>query len=172
MGTYPDDPLKNAPLLLSIPRSNPFTVPPGYFESAESSILAETTAPSSLARETPFRVPEGYFDRFPSLVRENLTRRKRSMPHLLRPAFALAVAAAFTGILLLTKPVSRTVPGEQPALSYEELDASGYLGDVDETALIEALEAGDVKAAAGNDADIENYLIDNHVELDQITNEL
>lgn len=68
-----------SPLLAGIAKTNVFTVPEGYFNSIENSILANARTAhltGSLQKVAPYTVPEGYFD---SLADNVLDKIKNSL---------------------------------------------------------------------------------------------
>jgi hypothetical protein len=165
--------MKDAPRLASLPRQVPFAVPPGYFEELAETVMRKT-AEHSLPGENqaPFAVPDGYFDQFPTRLQQRLQAppKRSARVILLRPAFGLAAAAAFLAILLLTQPARDTVPASQEILTAEEIAASGFLDDVDESVVLDAL-AGEVPSESSV-PEIEEYLIENNIDLELLTNEL
>ena len=161
------------PELKGVSRELPFAVPPGYFELLEAYLVDATRPALDDQPPVPFTVPEGYFEKLPYAIRERLPAgRERRPVRLLRPAFGLSLAAVCLLLFLLIRPGNREPGAAGSDLSYEDLSASGYLGELDEDVLIHALEAGTAESIQHPDADIEEYLIENHVDLDQLTNEL
>jgi len=64
-------------------------------------------------------------------------------------------------------------PERELHLTDEELSNSMYLAQLDEHVLIEALGDEEISGSADKnaDAEMENYLIDNHIETNQLINE-
>jgi hypothetical protein len=180
MKENPEDDLKHtAPLLASVSRENPFSVPAHYFDDLSQAVMRAVekseTALHGIEIKSPFDVPEGYFDRLPEMIRDRIATKERGKIKFLRPVLATSLAAACVVLLLVTRP-SQPDGGVQPvnggSLTAQELGASTLFGSMDEQMLIEMLEEKNAQALPGETEDAENYLIDNHIELDQITNEL
>jgi hypothetical protein len=172
-----------APFLASLPRTLPFRVPEGYFDQLPATLEAAIGVPGTLpaaATATPgFTVPEGYFDSLPLQIQDRISAgRRTSRPLMLRPAFALSLAAALAAVFLLTRPAlwpgAQQPAGHDPALTASELGQSGYLNTFDENTLIELLETHDAPVAASTDpdADMKDYLLENHVDISLLTNQL
>lgn len=97
-----------SPLLASIPRRTPFTVPDNYFQQNTrklSGIVAEDTVPDILAttdKKMPYQVPEGYFDTLPQQILAKVNRPKAKVISLTRSRFMrYAAAAIITGAIAL-----------------------------------------------------------------------
>ena len=125
-----------------------------------------------VGNQAPFAVPDGYFDEFPARLQQRLQApaKRSARVILLRPAFGIAAAAAFLAILLLTRPVKDAVPVTREEFTLEEIEAAGFLNDVDETIVLDALAS---EAPSQNSLpEIEDYLIENNIDIYLLTNEL
>lgn len=140
---------------------------------------------SSLPSENPFKVPDGYFDRFSSrmadrIVEENQTSRF-PFPALLRPIPILGFASmmVIVSVLAIKHFSASTAP-----LTDEEISTYVYQeGIIEEMDLDELIEYSSVSFAdttkkgskhksEEEQNEIEKYLIDEDIDLNDIINEL
>ena len=180
-----------APHLAKVQRQNSFIVPESYFDQLPSLIenkikQEEIVAPelSKIRIENPFSVPQNYFDSLSMIIQERVAETKESRwaeylnilrQGLLNPRLSLALGIV---VILVTVGINKfyynpisTAP--MTSLTYEDIKNSHYLNEIDEELLIETLSAQEVSASEQNNptSEIENYLIDNNVDVTQITNE-
>ncbi|MCX6292126.1 MAG: hypothetical protein NT126_10220 [Bacteroidetes bacterium] len=180
-----DDELeKLAPELSKIKKENPFRVPENYFDSLAGEIqhkISELPDLERMNKKNPFAVPEGYFDSLPSLVQQRIidAKNKKSIfgewiSISLRPKYALAVVMVIilciAGIRYLSKPVKVESPDNY--LSCDDIQNSSYLATMDESTLVEALELQSGSTEVNENAGMEQYLIDNDIDISQLENHL
>jgi len=105
-----------SPLLSQLPKTMPYTVPAGYFEEMESTLVSvamygeqEATEElgnispllSGLKKEMPYSVPAGYFDTISAPVAETHQPAKVVSMGGSRKWFRYAAAAVVTGVVAL-----------------------------------------------------------------------
>jgi len=171
-------------LLPGLKRENPFKVPDGYFESLPGKTIQRIQGETELnevSNENPFHVPEGYFQSLPAVVRQKISENNRRSGinewigrFLFRPKYVLAF-----GIILLMlvfgikyfnqKGIQRL---EDVQISCDDLKNSDYLAEVDESLILDALEQQAPNENMKEDQSIEQYLIDNDVDISQLENHL
>ncbi len=178
-----DDELdKPGPELSKIKKENPFKVPENYFDSLTNNIQQKINALTDFEKtslENPFKVPEGYFDSLPTAIQQRIVDQKRKpvfgewISKVFRPKYVLAFASIIVllivGIKYFTKS-SLTDPQDNH-FSCEEIKSSSYIADVDESMLIDILEQEN-KGTVKDDNSIEQYLIDNDIDISQLENHL
>lgn len=173
---------KSAPMLSAMKKENPFTVPEGYFDSLESEVMKKIEALpdfESVSGKNPFAVPEGYFDSLPASIQErissNSARRISLTAWITRPVPKYSLAFASIGLLLLfcINYFTRTIHVEyaaQQRIEYGQLDET-VLAQLDESVLAEVF-AEETAAAEEQDESLENYLLENDIDLNSITEQL
>ena len=176
---------KEAPGLYKISKENPFRVPDNYFDSLADNIQQKINALPDLERmnrENPFSVPDSYFETLPTAIQQRIIdgKNKRSVAAewisiVLRPKYTLALATFIIllvfGIKYLTKPGSFESPDN--FLSCEEVQNSSYFSDLDESILVDVLENEQTKnPGIREDNSMEQYLLDNDIDISQLENRL
>ncbi len=173
-----------APQLSKLDKSNPFKVPDGYFDSLPEMIQQKINAVPDLERmnrENPFHVPEGYFDSLPAVIQQRIVDGKPAKSlsrewilNLFRPryiAWAVVLLLLVFGIKYLTKPVILSSSGNY--LSYEEAENSDFINYIEESAFIDVLDQETDESASGKeDTGIEQYLLENNIDISQLENNL
>ena len=161
--------------------SGGFSVPENYFEMLSENISDKVRRiPNlvSIPKENVFEVPDGYFAQLENAIRENISSQRESVPVLLeqwyrRPKLVLAYAAVLTFIVvastyILNSGINRTVTDKDISLS--DIYSSDFVTELDETSLVALLEesAGPVE----NSTQIDDYMIDNNIDISTLTDEL
>ena len=178
---------KSAPLLFGL-KSKPnseigFQVPEGYFDSLPSDVMLKIeSSPDFEASQlaNPYKTPEGYFDSLPSIVQQRIyeqSKKKRILSGLFPqifsnqvPRFSLAIASLLLIVLFSIKYFNRTIKVEYVNSDQEtEQLESFYLSQLDETVLLEAYSEEQVTS---DNNEIENYLIENNIDLNLISEHL
>ena len=150
---------KEAPLLASIPKRNPYTVPEGYFDALPAAII-EKCRESKAMPETKVRIF-----------------------WLFRPKWMLASLVLIIGFTFYTRNNSsnNTLEGLTAQVSdsamYQSLQNNIDYVDVntleDEAQLDDNITALPLHSdTASNQQDIENYLMNHHIDASDIENEL
>ncbi len=179
-----DDESENpTPGFSNVNKKNPFIVPENYFDSLADNIQAKINAlpdVEKMSRENLFRVPEGHFDSLPSSVQQRIMDGKKKnmleewISIALRPkysvSFAILVIVAIFGIKYFLKPTTSEKPGS--SLSYNEVMNSEYIAQLDEASLIDMLEQEDKDNGVKEDNSLEQYLMDNDLDISQIEDHL
>jgi hypothetical protein len=179
-----DDELENnAPGLSKMKKENPFSVPENYFESLADNIQQKINSIPELERinkENPFQVPENYFESLPSAVREKIAGNKKKnifedwISISWNPKYAFAAAAIIIVVILGINYLNRNIPlnKSENFVTNEEIQSSAYLADLDESVLIEQLEEQSMNSQVNEDNSIEQYLIENNIDVSQIADHL
>ena len=139
--------------------------------------------PDGVNRENPFRVPDGYFDRFPNKIAERIAEENQSkvirFAVLLKPAPLLAIAATLITIAVVSYKIFN-----KPTDAFDQDEISTYVyqeGIIDELSDEEILDYSDYAAAdstfqkSTSDSvtnTIQNYLLDEDVDINDIINEM
>ena len=165
---------------------NPFAAPEGYFDSLSSDVMKKIESipgVESVSNLNPFKVPPGYFETLPAVIQQKIIDRKAKKISIVEwvgellvrpvPKFALALASIILVIVFSTKYFTRTVRVDyvQQVPESEQLDAA-YLQQLDESTLTEVLAEESPAMTETQDAGIENYLLDNDIDLNSITEQL
>ncbi|MEX1188614.1 MAG: hypothetical protein WED33_05105 [Bacteroidia bacterium] len=128
----------------------------------------------------PFKVPEGYFDRFPSRMLDKIENENSSYQSpfsiLLKPVFLLAAASVtiFIGIYIL-----KVDKQDSQLVSADEISRYVYQeGIIDEIDINEIIEYSDatiydaIEVSENESSEIEKYLLDEDIDINDIINEL
>ncbi len=158
---------------------NSFKVPDGYFEMLSSKIMDKIDSQPDFNKSSevnPFSVPEGYFEKLPIQIGDRIsTSAKHSFPsfiaNLKRPRFAIPIGFASLVLIALVVLFSQKKLSVQheKEISYDELENSSYFDSFDEDLLLGMVPTQNTEAA---DDSLEQYLLDNNIEISQIENEL
>lgn len=158
--------------------NEPFNVPPAYFDELPGKIMDQiNTLPdfSKNAQINPFIVPDGYFENLPSIVSENILVQKSKLELWLssiqRPRIAIPIAFAtiilLVGLFFYKQSSVSIVPVQE--LTAEDLSNSNFIQSIDEDYIVDIIAN---QTTDNSDESIEQYLIDNNIELTQIENKL
>ena len=183
-GYFSDEEMEKSTSAFSkLSKENPFVVPSDYFDSLAENIQKKIRSLPDFekqATQNPFLAPEGYFESLPSTIQQRIsdTRNRNTIGNriafIFRPQLSLATAALviiiIAGILYITRPTVVTAPDN--FLSCEEVKNSSYLGDIDESMVIEVLEQQQKSNTVKEDNSLEQYLIDNDIDISQLENRL
>jgi hypothetical protein len=182
--SFDDNDLRKIALRLSeLKRENPFAVPDGYFDSLSGSIQQQIQSLPDFekaALKEQFKVPEGFFDSLPTIIQQRIIDEKKKRISwgevvdgiFFRPKFTLALASVAIlvvfGLKYFNRPIN--VQPEVAEVSLTDLSNSLYLADIDETLLTDAV-AMQTSTADENET-LKEYLIDNNIDINQITEHL
>lgn len=126
----------------------------------------------SIPKYNPFEVPAGYFDELPSIIQEKAATREKDtlslkewIIQLLKPNFVFPVAV----IIIIAIAAIHVVDKQQPLKKDFTADFSleDQLYAIDESLLVDLLSKNDSKkdiAQSSIDDRISTYLIDNNVD--------
>lgn len=182
--------LKNlAPTLSSIEKKASFSVPDNYFDTLPTEIMDKITSDPLLnpaAKANPFALPENYFNELPLDISNRIEKAKASKSNpaglfkaVLRPQYAVSLITAcfalFVCIRFFEKPV--TVNISQPTAENISISESDLLNGMDESTLLNeisdesiALLNPDTKNVA--DKEMEDYIINNNIDISDFVKEL
>ncbi|MEP7168810.1 MAG: hypothetical protein ABI855_05520 [Bacteroidota bacterium] len=143
--------------------------------------LKDSPILKKMSRENPFKVPDGYFDSFPTIISERIASHKSKpgwiifLQNVFQPKYVVAMfvfAVALTsGVVYFNQQT--TIPNQEIILSYDDLNKSNYIDQMDENDLADAYTSNaDADKSTENNTEIENYLIDNQTDISIIENEL
>ncbi len=128
----------------------------------------------SIRRENPFRVPEEYFETLADKISERIIRQKpagkvipvRKNVWLKYAAAACIGAVLFSGIYYLSREKEKKEEFAMAAVSYDEIASSSYFFDLDENMLMEELakSKADIPDSEFN-AKAEDFLIENSADI-------
>ena len=158
--------------------NEPFNVPPAYFDELPGKIMDQiNTLPdfSKNAQINPFTVPDGYFENLPAIVSENILNQKSKLELWLssiqRPRIAIPIAFAtiilLAGLFFYKQSSISNLPVQE--LTAEDLSNSNFIQSIDEDFFVDVLAN---QSTDNSDESIEQYLIDNNIEIIQIENKL
>jgi len=155
-----------------------FTVPSGYFEELPGKISDQIKALPDFdksAEANPFEVPADYFEKLPNEISGKIVSRKSKLEtwlaNIQRPRIAIPIAFAtiiFLAGLFFLKQKTIVQP-EAQELTIDDIKNSNYLLGIDEEIFVDVF-AGQTDATS--DESLEQYLIDNNIDLTQIENKL
>jgi hypothetical protein len=174
-----------APRLSELKKESPFKVPDGYFDSLSRSIQQQVQSLPDFektAGKEHFKVPEGYFDSLPTIIQQRIIDEKKKRISwgevvdgiFFKPKYALALASVAILIVFSIKYFNRTV-SVQPVVaevSFSDLSNSTYLADIDESLLADAVATQITTTDEQKDASLEDYLIENNIDINQLTEHL
>ena len=168
--------------LSKLRKENPFSVPENYFDSLADQVQQKINVLPDWEKsgsENLFKVPDGYFDSLPSSIQQRIADEKRKnvfeewISVLLQPKFSLSLATliilAIFGIKYFTKHIDMESPD---SISYNEVRNSEYIADMDESTLVDMLEQENNINDVKEDNSMEQYLLDNDVDISQLENRL
>jgi hypothetical protein len=177
---------KIAPRLFELKRENPFTVPDDYFDSLSRSIIQQQVQSlpdfEKTAEWEHFKVPEGYFDSLPTIIQQRIIDEKKKRISwgevvdgiFFRPKYALALTSVAILIVFSINYFNRPI-SVQPVvaeISASEISSSTYFADVDETLLAEAVAMHIATTEEQKETSLEDYLIENNIDISQLTEHL
>ena len=165
-------------LRIALKGKNPFNVPPAYFEDLPGKMMEQINTLPDFNKHSiinPFDVPEGYFENLPSIVSENILIRKSKLELWLssiqRPRIAIPIAFAtiiiLAGLFYYKQSSVSNLPVHE--LTAEDLSNSSYIQSIDEDFFVDVLAGQTID---NSNESIEQYLIDNNIEINQIENKL
>jgi hypothetical protein len=170
--------------LSKLKKENPFIVPANYFDSLAGNVQQKIDALPDLEKTSPgfsgFRVPDGYFDSLPMAVQQRIADAKKKnifeewIAVVLLPKFSLSLSIFIILLIFGIKYFTKTAgtKSSTDALSYNEIINSEYVSELDESVLIDILEDENRNESVNEDNSLEQYLIDNDVDISQLENRL
>ena len=138
---------------------------------------------AAIPKTNPFSVPEGYFDNLPGAVQNKIKASQKRTRPLYLASWKISLAAASIALLMVTWMVFGPSPDSLPTYSLDEFSAeeihSLFANDdnfeLDESMIvasyIESEAVWDGEDPSLVDEEVIEYLIENDIELDLIINE-
>lgn len=142
-------------------------------------------------KRNPFEVPDGFFENFSSNIQDKIAAQQKQSVwsivyhNLIKPKFAIPVLASVCIIAVGIKLLNKTAiinTNNNIAVTYNDLSQSDYFADINVSDLSEALNnttssiSNNVKTESDSyrldKNQIENYLIENNVDVSDLANEL
>jgi hypothetical protein len=157
---------------------NPFSVPGEYFENLSGKIMDKVRSLpdyETSADYNPFNVPDDYFEKLPSIISDKIASKKAfssqgavifSRPRIVIP-IAFATIIILAGIFLFKQ--RNHSDNTQQEFTIDDLKNSTYIQSMDEDIFVDVLSS---QKESVQDESIEQYLIDNNIDLSQIENKL
>ena len=176
---------KLSPLLESLKEKQGFRVPDDYFEELPGVIQSQIQQLPDFEKSAvvnPFSVPEGYFEQLPLAISDAIEGQKNSVFSLrtffkvfLQPrvtvAFASLLLIFFISVRFFTKEITVNAPTAE--FSMQDLNNSQVLDELDESTLIDLLaEQNQDNSVEDQNENIEQYLIDNDIDISQLESRL
>jgi hypothetical protein len=168
-------------ILKNIPKDGEFLTPNNYFDYLSGNILSkisdDITLPESIKnikKSNDFIVPENYFETLPQRIvaakhkKEN-AHTKFSKYKKLSVAFVAASAVVLGLLLFFPKNNLKNNTDTELAVSSEDLINSLYLNEIELDVIANAIEG---ELHKNQHSDIEDYLIENDVDINILTGEL
>lgn len=190
------------PVLFGLKSKDVFTVPPGYFDESAQRILSKIevfeelnnySLLSGIKKESVFSVPENYFESGKKTLTEKLGNTEASgdsvkILHIIfnrKTAYAIAAILVISIGIYLFNPKEVSVQNDcntLACLSRGEIINGAQINNLDEEALIEAVNTGDLKenldkairkenTNKSNDSVEVDFLLEN-VDVNEITDEI
>jgi hypothetical protein len=127
-------------------------------------------------KKNPFSTPESYFDELPSVVATRIHSNKHHRINWI-PRLAVIAGVLAGAVILVNWYITReAVPTTQTAyeITSEHITESGYLFEMDEHLLVEALsiESIENEFITNESEELQDFLIDNTTDINLIINEL
>jgi hypothetical protein len=146
--------------------------------------IAPTLA--GLSRENPFTVPDHYFDTLHASIQDRISAENQPpawvvwLAALTQPRVSVSLAAACVVLLFVVNNISDNSRTTQPVVALNEvtlddLDVSGYLDAIGESEVVESYltsGAGTADPVTDEQKALENYLLENNIDLSSLINEL
>jgi len=145
-----------------------FSVPAHYFEELPDRISKMVQSPDfeSEPAVNPFSTPDGYFHRLPIEVSDRISSGARVpsfRPYPRLAAIALASIIIAACVLFIVKVQNYNPTSTQ--ITLEDIRKSNYLYAIDEDLIVDAYM--NVEKTITNES-IEQYLIDNNIDITQL----
>ena len=166
-------------------KHNPFAVPENYFENLPLRI--SNAIHGSFAGVSEMQAPEGYFDTLPYRIQSKIqqTKKKESLVWFpVLPQYKLAPAAAMivaiVSVSVYFNGFNRVDNSHlQANLTKKEIQhhvETEMVNSIDESILIDAIDEDAVASAnvetPKNNEEISNYLIENNIDINALSDEL
>lgn len=162
-----NDWMKEAPLLASLNRQHPFKVPDGYFEELPVEIENKISFGNH-----PFQVNENYFEQLHQNILSATVGEPKPQAKVIKLRPSLIVITAIAACLIIFALFYfKSDSGKIETAFNEEWTEENILAQVDESTLIEMISASSETTSNDSAEEIEQYLLDNNIDLTEITSE-
>ena len=161
--------------------SGGYAVPENYFEMLSSAIEEKAKSIPNLVsvpKKDIFEVPQNYFAELEIVIGEKVSAQAEHNVLTIeqwyrRPKLALAYAAVLvfaivTSTYFLTNNIHQAVTDKD--ISFNDIYSSDYVEELDESSLVALLEES--SAPSQSSTQIDDYMIDNNVDISTLTDEL
>lgn len=180
-----DDYIQLSTLLESLREQESFRTPDGYFENLPDIIQHQIQQIPDFEKSAvvnPFTVPQDYFEKLPFAVSQAVEQSQHAsfslrtlIAQFKRPSVSLAFASLALVLFISIRFFSREIIIQAPdsGLTVEELTHSVSLDELDENMLIDLLAEQNQDASVNDqNQNIEQYLIDNDIDITQLESRL
>jgi hypothetical protein len=157
--------------------SGGFSVPENYFEALSKNISDKVQSIpnlNSVPKENVFEVPDGYFAQLENSIRENVSSQATPVyaqveQWFRRPKLVL-VYASVAAVMIVTSVyfLNTNHAVTEKDISFNDIYSSDIVSELDETALAALLD----EPSASTSTQLEDYVIDNNIDVSTLTEEL
>lgn len=157
--------------------SGGFSVPDNYFEMLSEKISDKALSIpnlSSIPKEKGFEVPDGYFVQLENAIRENISSESIQITVQIerwykRPKLVLAYASVLFLIVVSSVYIFNINKAEtETEISFSDIYNSDYVNELDETSLAALID----ESSSQSSTQLEDYMIDNNIDISTLTDEL
>lgn len=159
--------------------SGGFSVPENYFEMLSENISDKVRSIpnfASVPKENVFEVPDGYFIQLENTIRENISSRTETVSVNVGAWFRRPkLVAAFASLIVVVIAVSAyfissiNTPITEKDISFNDIYVSDFVSELDESSLAALL---DEPSSSPSSTQLEDYMIDNNIDISTLTDEL
>ena len=159
--------------------SGGFSAPENYFEMLSKNISDKVSVIPNLVsvpKENPFNIPDGYFVQLENAIQERVSSKGKYIPSpagqwFRRPQLAPLFISAMILVLAVSSYLLINInrPAADNDISFNDIYNSDYATELDETSLASLI---DDPASVQSSNQLEDYVIDNDIDLSTLTDEL
>lgn len=150
------------------------------FKNIQDELKELNSSLSGMEKKNNFSVPENYFEKFSSSVQDKISAEKKSpwwagvFKGALLPKLSIAtcVVVLVAGSIYYFNNGNDNSNVAQTNNSSTDFDASVLLSELDESTLADVYVQSITSETAAENADMENYLIENNIDDNSLINEL
>lgn len=173
MNKQENDPIEQNIRKLTSNQPNSFSTPVNYFDQLHADLMTRTNILEKSTQEV-YCVPTDYFETLPSQINDRVIQRssKISFSFYSKPKFLIPIG--LTMALIVTTCYfsfhNKNISSDTSSVTVEDIRSCGYLLDLDEQVIMDVL----VKQSpfTNQSSDIEQYLLDNHIDISQLSSAL
>lgn len=148
-------------------------LPEGYFDQLSDAVTSSVKSIPT-AKESGFGVPENYFEKLPLMISDRIAEKERGKVigfSSIKRYAPVAIAAMLIAGVFIYKGIQNEKTTIPESITAEDIQESGVLLDIDEEAIIDQLADQAVTDVTPTDS-MQQYLIDNNIDISQIENHL